>query len=62
MNVPVTVWFADSIRLSVFVAVPVLTKFVHVLDPDNVCVVPFNCNSLNVLFPVTCADPVNITL
>lgn len=45
VNVPDTVWFAASINVSVFVAVPVLIKFVQVFAPDNVCVAPFNCNS-----------------
>ncbi len=45
VRVPETVWFAESVSVSVFVAVPVRVSVVNVFAPDIVCAVQFSWTS-----------------
>lgn len=45
VRVPETVWFAESVSVSVLVAVPVRVRVVNVLAPETVCAVPLSCTS-----------------
>ncbi len=45
VRVPDTVWFAESVIVSVLVAVPVRVRVVKVFAPDTVCEVPLSWTS-----------------
>lgn len=45
VRVPETVWFAESVSVSVLVAVPVRVRVVNVFAPDIVCAVQFSWTS-----------------